>query len=152
MIGYPRGTRPKTCIAAGHTVTTLSDGFTTCSECPAFSSANTPEPPPTAGTGPDIWPLVIADLPEGSPLRADMQERHEQGIAKYGVPLRAFNGRNAMVDAYQEALDLVVYLRQALEETYLSPDKKHECFRGLNSRYTEALELAKALQEKVKAA
>jgi hypothetical protein len=32
------------------------------------------------------------------------------------VPLQAHNGRNALIDAYQEALDLVVYLRQAIEE------------------------------------
>lgn len=31
-------------------------------------------------------------------------------------PLQAHNGRDPLVDAYQEALDLVVYLRQAIEE------------------------------------
>lgn len=28
----------------------------------------------------------------------------------------AHNGRDALVDAYQEALDLTMYLRQAIEE------------------------------------
>jgi hypothetical protein len=66
---------------------------------------NKPEPAPK-GTGREITPLVIKDLT----LRSAM------GKEKYGETLRAFNGRNALVDAYQEALDLVQYLRQMLEE------------------------------------
>ena len=38
------------------------------------------------------------------------------GIVRYGTPLQAHNGRDALVDAYQEALDLAVYLRQAIYE------------------------------------
>ena len=55
---------------------------------------------------PDLWPLVIKD----------MTERDRLGRAKYGTPLRSFNGRDPLVDAYQEALDLSVYLRQEIEE------------------------------------
>lgn len=47
---------------------------------------------------------------------ADMIERKRIGIERYGVPLQAHNGRDALVDAYQEALDLCCYLRQAIEE------------------------------------
>lgn len=47
---------------------------------------------------------------------ADMQERDRLGRERYGTPLQPHNGRDALVDAYQEALDLVVYLRQAIEE------------------------------------
>jgi len=46
----------------------------------------------------------------------DMRARDDFGRAKYGTPLQPGNGRNAVVDAYQEALDLAVYLRQALYE------------------------------------
>lgn len=46
----------------------------------------------------------------------DFQERSKLGENKYGEKLRAFNGRNALVDAYQEAMDLVMYLRQAIYE------------------------------------
>lgn len=67
---------------------------------------NTPEPEPTPNDSTPIWELVIAD----------MRERDQAGRAKYGVPLQAGNGRNSMVDAYQEALDLAVYLRQEIEE------------------------------------
>ena len=63
------------------------------------------EPQPV-GDGTEIWPLVIKD----------MEERNRFGAEKYGTTLRAFNGRDPIVDAYQEALDLCVYLRQAIEE------------------------------------
>jgi hypothetical protein len=38
------------------------------------------------------------------------------GKAKYGTELKTHNGRKALVDAYQEALDLCLYLKQALME------------------------------------
>lgn len=65
-----------------------------------------PQPPPQPTTGRPIWDLVIED----------MRARDLQGRAKYGVPLQANNGRDPLMDAYQEALDLCVYLRQAIEE------------------------------------
>jgi hypothetical protein len=66
----------------------------------------TQQQPTPKGTGPDITPLVIAD----------MLARSAEGVKKYGEPLRAFNGRRALVDAYQESVDQTKYLRQALEE------------------------------------
>ena len=47
---------------------------------------------------------------------ADLTNRALEGNKKYGEPLKAHNGRNALWDAYQEALDLAMYLRQAIEE------------------------------------
>lgn len=55
---------------------------------------------------PDVWPLVIKD----------MADRDHLGKVKYGIPLRSHNGRDPLVDAYQEVLDLSVYLRQEIEE------------------------------------
>jgi hypothetical protein len=83
-----------------------------------------PEPPPKPSEGVAVWELVVTDvllagnLAPGvrDKLAADMEARDQQGRAKYGTPLQAFNGRDALVDAYQEALDLCVYLRQKLEE------------------------------------
>jgi hypothetical protein len=46
----------------------------------------------------------------------DMKDRNQQGIQKYGVPLVTFNGRNPLVDLYQELLDAVVYTEQYLME------------------------------------
>lgn len=67
---------------------------------------NRPEPAPEPNTHPVVWDLVMAD----------MRQRDESGLAKYGTRLQPHNGRDALVDAYQEALDLVVYLRQAIAE------------------------------------
>lgn len=47
---------------------------------------------------------------------ADLKTRARMGKERYGTYLRTRNGRNALLDAYQEALDLVLYLRQVLLE------------------------------------
>lgn len=62
--------------------------------------------PTPSATAPAVWDLVLAD----------MAARDAEGRRKYGTPLQPGNGRDALVDAYQEALDLVVYLRQAIYE------------------------------------
>jgi hypothetical protein len=67
---------------------------------------NDGQPDPTPTTGPHIADLVMAD----------MAARKELGIQRYGVALQAGNGRDALQDAYEEALDLTMYLRQAIEE------------------------------------
>lgn len=81
-----------------------------CPEAEVDEHGNRPlvteQRPPTATSGIAVWDLVIAD----------MQARDRLGRERYGTPLQLFNGRDALVDAYQEALDLVVYLRQAIEE------------------------------------
>lgn len=47
---------------------------------------------------------------------ADLENRKTLGLKKYGTLLQPFNGRSFLLDAYQEALDLTVYLRGLLEE------------------------------------
>lgn len=83
------------------------DKMTVCSdkgcERPGLNKA---EPAPIKNDQPAIWPLVIED----------MKQRDLSGRAKYGTPLQAFNGRKPLVDLYQELLDAVVYVRQAIEE------------------------------------
>lgn len=46
----------------------------------------------------------------------DIKKRKELGKKKYGKLLYPHNGRNALLDAYEEALDLCQYLKQALLE------------------------------------
>ena len=58
-----------------------------------------------------MWAEIIAELPEGHILRPLAIERRAQGIERYGVPLQRGNGRDHLVDALQEALDLMAYLR-----------------------------------------
>lgn len=76
-------------------------------------SLNIEQPPPIPNNSPAIWDLVVAD----------MVERNKEGIKKYGTPLQAGNGRDALVDAYQESLDQTVYLRKEIEER--KSDKIH---------------------------
>ncbi len=64
------------------------------------------QPLPKESPFPALWPLV----------QVDMQTRDSFGAYKYNTQLKAFNGRDALKDAYEEALDLVVYLRQVLFE------------------------------------
>lgn len=49
-------------------------------------------------------------------LMEDIEARNEKGRLTYGRDLETFNGRDALRDAYEEALDLAVYLKQALME------------------------------------
>ena len=66
----------------------------------------TEQPPPRGNERPAVWDLV----------QTDFRARDAEGRRKYGVPLQPHNGRDALVDAFQEALDLVGYLRQAIYE------------------------------------
>jgi hypothetical protein len=54
---------------------------------------------------------VIHDL-----VQQDIALRLAKGIETYGGPLQPHNGRDALWDAYEEALDLACYLRQAIFE------------------------------------
>ena len=49
-------------------------------------------------------------------VHEDLRARVTEGLKRYGTPLQPFNGRDALLDAYQEAIDLVLYLRQAIYE------------------------------------
>ena len=46
----------------------------------------------------------------------DIEQRRAQGLVTYGRTLEAHNGRDALQDAYEEALDLACYLKQAILE------------------------------------
>lgn len=69
-----------------------------------------PEPMPTTNDEPFMWDVVINEV-----LR-DMRSRDEFGAKKYNTRLQPNTNRDALKDAYQEALDLVVYLRTAIYE------------------------------------
>jgi hypothetical protein len=82
------------------------------------------QPDPHPGTAP-VYPEVLRllRLLSGLPctpgfgslpfLEKLIQERVDHGIRKYGRVLEAHNGRNALVDAWEESVDLVFYLQQA---------------------------------------
>lgn len=64
------------------------------------------QPMPTHNDHPAIWDIVVRDI----------RARDAYGMKKYRTRLQPFNGRDALRDAYEEALDCVVYLAQALYE------------------------------------
>ena len=64
------------------------------------------QPAPVPNDEVAVWELV----------KKDIEERDKVGQARYGTRLQPHNGRDFLLDAYQEALDLVVYLRGALYE------------------------------------
>lgn len=49
-------------------------------------------------------------------LIADIRERRDIGIQRYGSALMTHNGRDAVQDALEEAVDLAVYLKQVALE------------------------------------
>lgn len=71
-----------------------------------MSQTTDPQPAPIRNSGPAVWDLVIQD----------MHQRDADGSAKYGTRLQPHDGRDGLMDAYQEALDLCVYLRQVIYE------------------------------------
>ena len=89
--------------AAGGKITATSDDVAPLLSASSAAIAKQSAP---KGSGSPILGMVLADL----------TNRALEGTAKYGEPLKARNGRNPLWDAYQEALDLAMYLRQAIEE------------------------------------
>lgn len=79
-----------------------------CKECRKIVMTNKAaihEPDPIPGD------KIVLEL-----VMKDLNDRAEIGKEKYGTYLMTNNGRDALMDAYQEALDFVMYLRQAVEE------------------------------------
>ena len=70
-----------------------------------MSKAAEKQPKPTPGR-----------LDVGTYVFQDIEERIKAGEQKYGSRLQTHNGRDALWDAYQEAIDLVLYLRQVILE------------------------------------
>jgi len=89
---------------------TLTGGVIECRACSAGRLAaeglHREQPAPKSNDLPAVWDLVVAD----------MVRRDALGEKRYGVRLQPHNGRDALRDAFEEALDLCVYLRQALYE------------------------------------
>lgn len=87
------------------------------------------QPVPVRNNENSVWYYVISDLirAQKSPknpipqkyyqqIIADCEARKEQGEKDYGTPLQIHNGRDFLADAYQEALDLMVYLGGKYQE------------------------------------
>ena len=120
----------------------MSDAITDCerdSIAMKERPAATPEPQP-AGNGAFVLSEVLKDLC----ARADM------GFKKYGTMLRTNNGRDALLDAYQERLDELMYFKQALMEREQSLEERivqWANYRGLYESATWETQLSKLHEE-----
>ena len=86
-------------------------------------------------SGIPIWELVILDMRRRFAVRI----AEELGRVQYD------NGRNALQDAYEKALDLSVYLRQAIEEVSIAvaaKDTELAKYRAIGPDTPEALKIA----------
>lgn len=87
--------------------------------------------------------IPIADL-----VIQDMCDRKAFGIQQYGTPLQAFNGRDSLQDAYEETLDLAVYLKQCMEEKRALLYWLDQLFEGHDRRDSAAvIEATERLRE-----
>lgn len=110
--------------------------------------------PAPSGDGVDVTESLVALPHVPTELAQDFARRSLQGRAKYGVTLRTHNGRDALVDAYQEACDLCVYLHQAyleLEPTQRTSDgwdpyNRLDCVRMLRD---DAIRVADTLRRRL---
>ena len=92
------------------------------------------QPPPISTDRRPAWDIVIEyalkrrdENAYGSTgavdrVIADMRERDAVGRQRYSVPLTSGNGRDHLIDAYQELLDGVAYLAAALDEHGAGPE------------------------------
>jgi NTP pyrophosphatase (non-canonical NTP hydrolase) len=97
-----------------------------------------PQPEPT-GTGSKVLPEFVKDV----------YARADSGHEKYGTMLRTGNGRDALMDAYQECLDMGMYLKQAIMERDSWEDKIRQWAddRLLYQNTTPFAQLTKLLEE-----
>ena len=108
-------------------------------------------PPPIPNNSKPIVDEVVEDIltsgGEGADrdLIQDFWERKRFGIEKYGVALQAKNGRNYLLDAYEESLDQAIYLRG-----YISSSKKAGA--DLTMLYAASLEICRYLRRDLKSA
>lgn len=72
------------------------------------------QPLPVINDAPDIQTQVVADI----------ADRRQVGISRYGTALQPHNGRDALRDLYEELLDAVMYVKQVMVERGELPTKK----------------------------
>jgi hypothetical protein len=103
------------------------------------------QPPPVHNDHPAVWDLVMEDVltipcnGDKDATITDMRERDQVGLERYGTRLQPFNGRDSVIDAYQEALDLCVYLRTALYEMEDDLGKNIHQYASLQEVYKQAV-------------
>ncbi len=85
------------------------------------------EPKPNPNDQPMIADIVAAEvisIPDvGQGLAKAVMDRKAMGMQKYGTALQPFNGRDSLMDLFQELIDAMKYARLLM----------YECDAGANS-------------------
>lgn len=92
------------------------------------TTAAVPEPPPSGGMQCVVDELLDDIARRGGDyktLLGDFLARDRMGLEKYGTRLMTRDGRNSLMDAYQEALDQAVYLKKCLLEKESGQEEAH---------------------------
>lgn len=108
-------------------------------------------------TGPAITPMVIDDVRVHTSFTeiadkvvVDLKARETKGIANYGQSLHASNGRDALVDLYEELLDAVQYAKQVVVENK-DDETTHTVRRVYRILWTQVLDVRDLLDEREQA-
>ncbi|NJK43979.1 MAG: hypothetical protein HC933_06550 [Pleurocapsa sp. SU_196_0] len=117
-----------------------------------MTPAATPQPTPKPGSK-TVLPGVLCQLDLRSnvdqQIHADLVARAKIGKEKYGTMLETNNGRDALIDLQQEALDAVMYAHQYEMECNTGEDWGEWAAR--HALFVRALELARAATRMVRA-
>lgn len=62
------------------------------------------------------WAPATKEVLPMTEVIKDMQNRFEFGMQKYGKPCKPFDGEDYLQHAYEEAMDLCVYLKTKMME------------------------------------
>lgn len=103
------------------------------------------QPSPIATGRRPTWEIVMSFVEQNcssnvaSLVLPDMRDRDVLGRQRYGTPLTSGNGRDHLVDAYQEMLDSCVYLANELDEYGVGPASKLDEEKRLSSQLRSRL-------------
>lgn len=93
-----------------------------------------PRPTDREPTWRQVRQYLADNYEDVSALLSDMAARDKLGVERYGVPLTSGNGRDQLLDLYQELLDGCVYARAWLDEQGINPDGTKSRPRDLSAR------------------
>lgn len=124
------------------------------------TSSTTTQPDPTPNEHQRIIDYLVNDLHNednllhesepmssyGDQVTTDLCKRAEIGKERYGTYLQPHNGRDALWDSYEEALDLATYLMQVVVET--GSTKKDEEYWAYRDALYVAARIAKLMEKR----
>lgn len=80
------------------------------------------------------WPSTL----ETKVIEKDLETRAEDGLERYNTYLSTFNGRDSLIDLYEELLDAYMYAVQYHEES-VETGVKHSMDKELIDKVLDAL-------------